>query len=76
MEVVCRVKAKPEPKVTWYKNGEALKESSVEDVGRNEARTKLLISKASLEDEGEYSVEAENTVETCEASFRITGNCS
>ena len=67
----------PEPEVTWFKNGELLKEDSrVKFIKDSQTGNySLLISKATVEDRGEYRCVASNMGGTvaCQAKLSVEG---
>lgn len=67
----------PEPEVTWYKNGELLKEDSrVKFIKDSQSGNySLLINKATVEDKGEYRCVASNMGGTvaCQAKLSVEG---
>lgn len=67
----------PAPEVTWYKNGEQLKEDSrVKFIkGSETGNYSLIINKAAAEDEGEYRCVASNMGGSvaCQAKLHVEG---
>lgn len=72
-----RISGRPEPKVTWSKDGKELVESSrITFVSDPETGLySLLIKKASIDDEGDYRVVASNSGGSisCQAELLVEG---
>lgn len=73
-----KIVGKPEPKITWSKDGKELVESSrITFVGDpSTGLYSLLIKKASLDDEGDYRIVASNAGGSisCQAELLVEGN--
>lgn len=69
----------PEPKVSWYRNGELVKEDSrVKFIKDSQSGNySLLINKVTVEDEGEYRCVASNMGGSvaCQAKLLVKGKC-
>lgn len=74
-----KIAGKPEPKITWSKDGKDLQESSrITFVGDPDTGLySLLIKKACLDDEGDYRIVASNAGGSisCQAELLVEGEC-
>ena len=59
----CEVTGNPTPTITWLKNGSPINASGNSRIGSTEQNAKLIITKVSREDSGEYQGAANNSLE-------------
>ncbi|XP_067940287.1 hemicentin-1-like [Watersipora subatra] len=70
--IECPVKGKPEPNITWYKDGVELGIASNPYVGLVNARRRLIIANASLSDTAIYTCRASNVAGRSELRHQLT----
>ena len=70
--LTIKVTGIPEPEVTWYKNGEQLKEDTRVKFITETGAYSLLINIAAVEDEGEYRCVASNMGGSVACQSRLT----
>ncbi|XP_013419361.1 titin-like [Lingula anatina] len=68
----CLVQGKPEPTVTWFKDGKLLKSDSHRKIYKAEGLHFLELPKASIEDGGEYTCTANNSAGAVYCNFALT----
>jgi hypothetical protein len=71
LSVDLKIKGKPKPEVTWFKDGNRIRESRKLKLTADKDSYNLNIPKASPEDTGTYKCEAKNEVGTSFRTFKV-----
>jgi hypothetical protein len=71
LSVDLKIKGKPRPEVTWFKDGNRIRESRNVKISSDKDSYNLNIQKASPEDAGTYKCEAKNEVGTSFRTFDL-----